>query len=243
MCNDEKNPRLAPLTASHKDYLVGKFPHQKKFLEAAYDAVTQKLHPGFNVLVLLAVMYERLNQGTYGIMKDFSAVRFPLSLVGVDNVRYRTPVMKDLHETILSLNMASKNMHLLDVAMGKLGLKVLMTCSCGVVLIPLDSAEVFYISTLLEDMDNYRSVLDRFGYPVQYVEGIGNIPCLTVDATQEDKTIFQDVEELVSELYLNVKVHQEPYMDERKVEVSKSNLIQHVLKSGAILPQEYALPV
>jgi len=241
MCNDEKNPRLEPLTRQHLEYLKEKFPSQQEFLESVFNAITFNLNPGLNILALMSVMYQRFNEGKYGILKQFNAVRFPLSLVGVDNIRYRTPIMKELHETVLSFNMGSKNVNMLNVALEKLGIKVAMTCSCGVVLLAKEKSENFYSSQLLMDMDNYRSVLDRFGYPVKYVSGLGDIPCLTVDATEQDKDIFEQVDQLVEDMLQNVQVDQIEYFDERGIEASKSELIKHVFSLGAILPQEYAL--
>jgi len=160
------------------------------------DAISEGLKPAMNVLGMFTVMVDHLKSERYGLLAKFRGVRTPLSIVA-DAVRYRTPIVEELHETVIPFNMARKNMDGLNLVLAESGMTCFMTCSCGVVLIRTDDLPAFRASAQLRDLDTFRSSLDRAGAQVVEVASIHDVPAGNIDLTATEVLMFEEMDVLI----------------------------------------------
>lgn len=201
MCNDERIPEMTGLHADHAKIIADFYGDQQQVRQIVQDlhrALTRDLYPHLPVLPGLAAMIESLQRQDFGVLEDFQLVRMPLSIVGADLVRYRTPVVSWLHESVLSFRMSDLAVDALRQALKPHGLCVLFLCSCGVVVGRCDHVLRFYKSAVHREMDQLRSAIDADGHPVREVAYLTDIPVSTMDlsANGAEARMLQRIEDL-----------------------------------------------
>lgn len=172
---------MAGLHHDHLPALQAAVPQCANLTHAMFRALTAHLTPHLPALPAFTAMAEAVEREEYGVLHDYRLVRLPLSIVGIDKVRYRTPVVSLLHETILSLRMSEITINKLRTALHLRGLCLLFLCSCGVVMGRCPDVRRFYGSGLHHRMDKLRSAIDAAGYPVREVATLRDIPVATMD--------------------------------------------------------------
>lgn len=91
------------------------------FAKITFDAWTKHLVPHLTILPMFVAMYESWQNKDFGVLRDFNLVRVPLSIIGKDKVRYRTPIIDLLHEAVLSANMSELSVETFKRAIGERG--------------------------------------------------------------------------------------------------------------------------
>lgn len=218
MCQEGFNPRMAPLTSAHAEFLKVRFPEDAALIDDLFQALTAGLNPHFNVLALLLMMARAKQDGSYGLAGTLwgEAVRFPLSVVTPENgVRHRTPLLGDLHASVLSLNMSQATMARVDRVLAKHDLAVQMMCSCGVLIMDRRLAANILDDPTLLDMDRYRSSLDGLGRPVVSVRQSHEIPVDNMDWTDEERSFHDTLDRLVQEMADTVPFDADTFIRER----------------------------
>lgn len=168
------------------------------------DAMLKTLHPHNPVLAAFVAMIEQLEAKDFGVLAAHKLVRLPLSLIGVDKVRYRTPVVEMLHESILSFNMSDITKQAIQAVLGKHGYCMLFLCSCGVVIGKCADVKNFYGSRDRVAMDRLRSAIDAEGNPVVRIRTLGDIPVATMDVHTDgaEQRLFNRIEHMLETMSL-----------------------------------------
>lgn len=201
MCQAGFRSRTAPLTESHIAFLADHLPQDADLIVSAGNALTEGLNPHANTLALIGVMAKHHREGRRGLAGSLwgDAVRFPLSVVTPeDGVRHRTPLLEEMHASVLSLNMSQGTMERLDAALAPRGLACRMMCSCGVVLLRRDRAARFSTDPNVLAMDRFRSMLDGLGMPVLHIASSHDIPVQNMDWTDDELALHDELDALIA---------------------------------------------
>lgn len=198
MCNEVKIPEMAGLHDGHRNLLQSTIPEMKGVIGELHDALTKNLNPHLPALPALIAMVEATIRQDYGVLGAYRLVRLPLSIVGSDKVRYRTPVVSWLHEIILSVRMSDITVEQVRKVLKKHGLCMFFMCSCGVVMGRCEDVHRYYGSGDHRDMDRLRSGIDSSGNPVKEIPNLESIPVLTMDLHENgaEERLFHRIEEL-----------------------------------------------
>lgn len=200
MCSESKSPAMSGLYHLHADRLQAALPERATLIHDIYHGLTECLNPHLPVLAALVAMAESALRQDYGVLEAYRLVRLPLSVIGLDRVRYRTPIIEDLHETVLSFRMSDLAVEHLRRALRPHGLCVLFLCSCGVVMGKCGDVQRYYGSEDHRRMDRLRSAIDAEGNPVAEVRSLADICVPTMDLHQNgaERRLFLLVEELIA---------------------------------------------
>ena len=198
MCYDDKILEMAGLHDGHRDLLQDIIPEMKGMIGELHDALTENLNPHLPALPALIAMVEATIRQDHGVLGAHRLVRLPLSIVGSDKVRYRTPAVSWLHETILSVRMSDITIEQVRKVLKKHGLCMFFMCSCGVVMGYCEEVHRYYGSGDHRDMDRLRSGIDSSGNPVKEIPDLESIPVLTMDLHENgaEKRLFHRIEKL-----------------------------------------------
>jgi hypothetical protein len=194
MCNDIASP---PIRREDLQMLGEYYPEHTGFIDAAYAAVTDGLHPHYAVLPALTVMFDHHKRGQFGLLREFGAVRLPLSIVGASNTRWRTETVRELHDAFLPFAMAGRNCDLLEKVCLDHGVAFFRDCSCGLVMTSLSRAAEYAVSEVRRCLNTFRSSLDRMGAPVEDVCCLNHITEETMDLTPGERSMFQALGKLL----------------------------------------------
>jgi hypothetical protein len=179
--------RLLPVTGSKNHQLVSQL----------FSAMTSALSPHLPVLATFAAMAEFIREKRYGVLHDYNLVRVPLSIIGIDRVRYRTPILMLLHEAILSFRMSQTTGASMQRALANEGLAVAYLCSCGLVMGTEQSITAFLSSDTIRRLDKLRSAIDTEGNPIQEVSGWSQIPVnMDLHVNGEDQALLERISDL-----------------------------------------------
>lgn len=200
MCYDKQNPEMAGLHSGHRDILQQAVPEMNVITGDLYNALTKNLNPHLPALPALMAMAEALKNEDYGVLGEHRLVRLPLSIIGTDLVRYRTPVVSWLHETILSLRMSDITIDTLRAALRPHGLCVQFLCSCGVVMGRCEDVRGYYGTDEHRRMDRLRSAVDAAGNPVFELESLEDVlvPTMDLHTNGAEHRLFTRIEELTT---------------------------------------------
>lgn len=198
MCYKCDNPKMAGLHEGHKSLLERALPHQSGFIDDLFRALTRTLNPHLPILPALLAMAEAVEREDFGVLGEFRLVRVPLSVIGSNQVRYRTPIVEQLHETILSARMSDVTIDAVRKALRPHGLCILFLCSCGVVMGKCSDVQRYYGSEAHVRMDRLRSAIDAAGSRVVAVSSFSAIPVSTMDlhAGGAEERLFARIGEL-----------------------------------------------
>jgi hypothetical protein len=189
---------MAGVHAGHLPLLTEAAPDVTEVTTDTYAAMTANLVPHLPALTAIVAMVEQLKRGDFGVLGRFRLVRLPLSLIGTDKVRYRTPILDWLHESVLSLRMADLTIEGLQRALQPHGMKLAFLCSCGVVIGRIEDVNAFVGCDIHQRMDRLRSGIDAAANPVETVETVADIPVLTMDlhASGAEARLLARIQEL-----------------------------------------------
>ncbi len=169
--------RMSPLSPGHLEAIKKIVsPGAAQIAEIVYKAWTKSLTPHMPILPMFTAMFEAYQSKDFGVLAKYKLVRIPLSIIGVDQVRYRTPIVSLLHETVLSANMADLSRMYLKNMLKRQNICILFLCSCGVVMGDCKDVIDFYGSEDHQKMDRLRSAIDANGNPVVEVNDFEKIP-------------------------------------------------------------------
>jgi len=198
MCTQHIPPEMAGLHAGHLEIVKRESPLDGQMVEGLYVALTKNLNPHLPVFAALVAMVEAVRKADYGVLKDYRLVRAPLSIIGMDKVRYRTQVVEWMHETILSFRMSELTDGTVRAVLRPHGLCVLFLCSCGVVVGRCADLAQYRGSPDHQEMDRLRSAIDVAGHPVEFVDRLDDIPVSTMDlhSNGAEARLLARVEEL-----------------------------------------------
>lgn len=201
MCYQEKNAEMAPLQPSHLDKMQKMLlsDDAKSFAKHSFEAWTRNLTPHLPLLSMFVAMYESLQKEDYGVLFEHKLVRVPLSIIGQDKIRYRTPIVSLLHEAVLSARMSDLSVdNFSRVIKSEYNICVLFLCSCGVVMGKCNDVANFYGSTDHCRMDILRSAIDADGNPVKEVKSWQDLPFTNMDLhiSGGDLRLLKRIEEL-----------------------------------------------
>lgn len=198
MCIEDIDPEMAGLHEGHVSILKSAAPGLGELTDQLFDALTNSLTPHLPVLPALMAMAEAVQNRDFGVLGEHRLVRLPLSVIGSDANRYRTPVVGWLHESILSFRMAELTINAVKETLRPRGLCVLFLCSCGVVMGRCADIWSFYNGETHQRMDRLRSSIDAAGNPVVRVSSFDEIVVPTMDLSQNgaEVRLFDRIEEL-----------------------------------------------
>jgi hypothetical protein len=198
MCYKCDNPEMAGLHAGHLPLLQGAVPKQSALAADLFNALTSNLNPHLPILPALLAMAEAVKREDFGVLAEYRLVRLPLSIIGTDKVRYRTPMVEQLHETILSARMSEITVEELRVALRPYNLCILFLCSCGVVMGKCPDVHAYYRSDAHRRMDRLRSAIDAAGNPVREIASFTDILVPTMDLARNgaEERLFSRISEL-----------------------------------------------
>lgn len=200
MCSESQDPRMSGLQESHLKRLQAAMPENASLIGDVYRGLTANLNPHLPVLAAIIAMIDAVHSGDFGVLGEHRLVRLPLSIIGSDKVRYRTPLIDDLHETILSFRMSDLAVENLRSALKPYGLCVLFLCSCGMVMGKCEDVVGYYKSDDHKRMDRLRSAIDAEGNPVVNINSFDDIQVPTMDLHHSgaEERLFHLVEEILS---------------------------------------------
>ena len=201
MCYKGLDLEMAGLHEGHLRLLEGEasLSHLPQHLvRDVFGGLTENLNPHLPTLTAIVAMIEAVRKGDFGVLGEHRLVRLPLSIIGTDHVRYRTPVMEWLHESILSMRMSDITIDSLRRELRPRELCIMFMCSCGVVMGKCDDVRAYYGSEHHRRMDRLRSTIDAAGNPVSSVQTFDEIPVETMDLCSNgaEQRLFRRVEEL-----------------------------------------------
>lgn len=220
MCNQQFNPRLAPLTTKHAKELVHQFPNEKLFISDMYSALTSTLTPQVNLLVMFTILFHQIKQGARGILGEHNVLYVPLSIVAKTGTttwtRFRPQPVQELHTAFLSFMMAETNRNIALAVCKKYGVAFGQSHCCGV-LFGEPEHITSYQSTVLYRMRNlFRSTLESLAMPVVNCT-FKEIPEETIDLGESERNFFALYEKTFSALEPFLpKTHIEAYTDSMK---------------------------
>lgn len=198
MCTDHLIPELAGLHEGHLSILQAEAPEVAGITAGLFEALTTYLNPHLPVLTSLIAMVEALKDEDFGILRGHRLIRLPLSVIGIDKVRYRTEVVDWLHESILSFRMSDLAVHEVTQILNRHDICITYLCSCGVVIGRCEDVQAYYASNEHQRMDRLRSAIDAEGNPVVSVDTFGQIMVPTMDLHENgaEERLFARIEEL-----------------------------------------------
>ena len=198
MCYKCEHPEMAGVHDGHLAPLTAAAPEVANITHAMHTALSTHLNPHLPALTALVAMVESLKRRDFGVLGEHRLVRLPLSIIGADKVRYRTPIVEHLHESILSLRMSDLTVETLRRALKPYGACVLFLCSCGVVVGQCTDVHAYYGSDEHARMDRLRSAIDADANPVVQVDSFDEIAVQTMDlhANGAEHRLFARIEEL-----------------------------------------------
>lgn len=201
MCNKCEKPEMTGVHEGHLLILQKEAPQVSGITRDVHEALTENLNPHLPALTAFVAMAEALSNKDFGVLSDQKLVRLPLSVIGTDKVRYRTPIIDLLHESILSLRMSDLTIEAIRNVLRPHGLCVLFLCSCGVVMGRCEDVHKYYGSDLHKRMDRLRSAIDAEANPVVCVESFEDITVPTMDlhSNGSEERLFTRIEELTQE--------------------------------------------
>lgn len=194
-----QEPEMAGLHRGHLTHLQTAAPQIHDISEQLYRALTNNLNPHLPALPALMAMIEMLQEKDFGVLSPHRLVRLPLSIIGTDQVRYRSPVVSWLHETILSMRMSEITIEEIRNILRPHGICLLFLCSCGVVMGRCEDVRRYYGSDAHRRMDRLRSAIDAAGNPVEHVRSLEEIPTTTMDlhCNGAEARLFSRIEALI----------------------------------------------
>ena len=198
MCSICDSKKMAGLHTGHLSRLIGRVPSVSLASEI-FSALTKNLNPHLPALAAFVAMVEAVQAEDYGVLGDYRLVRLPLSIIGIDRARYRTPSVVNLHETILSLRMSEITIETLRHALRPHNLCVLFLCSCGVVMGACEDVRAYYGSHDHRRMDRLRSAIDATGSPLKLASSFSDIAVPTMDLHENgaEERLFARIEKLI----------------------------------------------
>ncbi len=198
MCTEHQLPEMAGLHAGHLPILQAASPEQANLTASLHQALTENLNPHLPALPALLAMVEAYQHEDFGVLSEHRLVRLPLSVIGIDKVRYRTEVVDWLHETILSLRMSDITVEAIRSALRPHGLCILFMCSCGMALGRCEDVKAYYGTDEHRRMDRLRSAIDAEGNLVRNIDAFEDIKVPTMDlhANGAELRLFARIEEL-----------------------------------------------
>lgn len=200
MCNESQDPRMSGLHAGHLKRLQAAMPENSSLIGDVYHGLVKSLNPHLPVLAAILALVDTVRGGDFGVLGKNRLARLPLSIIGVDKVRYRTPLVEDLHESILSFRMSELAVENLRAALKPHGFCVLFLCSCGVVMGRCEDVRKYYGSEAHYRMDRLRSAVDAEGNPVVDIATFDDIQVPTMDLHHSgaEERLFNLVEEIIN---------------------------------------------
>lgn len=205
MCYKEKNPYMVGLSQESGNILAT-MTEKTSMVKELTDVMLKTLNPHNPVIAAIVAMTEQVDKNEFGVLQDFNLVRLPLSLIGADKVRYRTPVVEMLHESILSFNMSDITKNNVTKVLNKHGYCMMFLCSCGVVIGKCEDVKSFYGSEHHIEMDKLRSAIDAEGNPVELVASLEDIPVQTMDLSTNgaERNLFKRIREMLETMSICV---------------------------------------
>lgn len=231
MCQEGFQSRTAPLTKGHVSFLAERFPTSASLVKEMAAALQEGLNPHANTLALLTLMADHKRKGRYGLAGSLwgDAVRFPLSVVTPENgIRYRTPLLEEMHASVLSLNMSHGTMQRLDRALASQGMACRMMCSCGVVLMTQRLAAQFARDPHVLAMDRFRSSLDGLGRPVARVGSSQEVPSNNMDWTLDEREFHDELDLLIGDMAAHVPFDEAAFIRERGLDALATRMAANI---------------
>ena len=206
MCYQEKHPFMAGLSHESGKTLAS-MTTKPTLAEELTSVMLKTLNPHNPVLAALVAMAEQVETQDFGVLREHNLVRLPLSLIGENKVRYRTPIVEMLHESILSFNMSDITKENVKEVLQKHGYCLLFLCSCGVVMGTCRDIKKFYGSEDHITMDQLRSAIDAEGNPVEFIDSLRDIPVQTMDLSADgaEDRLFSRISEMLETMTLFVQ--------------------------------------
>lgn len=232
MCYQGEHREMAGLSNKHHQTLQRLVPQQAKLTSDLFQAMTRNLNPHLPVLPAFIAMAEAVEKGDFGVLSSYNLVRLPLSIIGTDKVRYRTPIIDWLHESILSMNMSQITIEALRTALYQHGLCIAFLCSCGVVMGKYEDVQAYYGSEDHIRMDRLRSAIDAEGNPVKRISSFEEISVPTMDLSvhKAEERLFARIEELTLSLAKEEPAHYCSWID-----AELDNFVQAVEENAVVL--------
>lgn len=181
MCTTCDELERAGLHAGHLERMKAVSSVNPELLNDVFMALTDHLQPRLPTFAAIIAMLEASDAGDLGLFAEYGVVWMPLSVVGANGTRYRTPTLERLHDSVLPLRMADATIDLLRSALQKHGLDITFLCCCGGSIGPIDDIAAFRSSDLRKRRDHLRSAIDAKGNPVVSVSTLDDIPVATMD--------------------------------------------------------------
>lgn len=194
----QQDSLLVGLTKTHADVLQREttLPH-KGIVNQLFSALTTSLSPHLPVLATFVAMAEFASQKKFGILREHRVVRVPLSIIGHDRVRYRTPILNLLHEAVLSFRMSEVTVKNVESVLRGNGFAVAYLCSCGLVMGSVPAVDAFVKSQTIRRLDRLRSAIDTEGNPVTEVRHWTDIPTnMDLSVSGEDEALLERISDL-----------------------------------------------
>jgi len=136
---------------------------EKQLISEIFTAMTDNLHPWLAGVVSIVDQANRYLAGDWGGQKY--GPRLPLSIHNLDGSmqRYATKETELIHEAIIRFNMSDRNKQLLNIALNRHGLEIMMFCCCGDALIAKGQRDKFLNSEEYKKWNSVRSFSDAWG--------------------------------------------------------------------------------
>jgi hypothetical protein len=194
----QQDKLMVGLTREHLNTLLSvQRVENKNLASQLFTAMTKTLSPHLPVLATFTAMTEFVREKRFGVLRDHKLVRVPLSIIGIDRVRYRTPILTLLHEAILSFRMSEITVGGVQKALATDGLAVGYLCSCGLVMGSQESVSDFLTSETVVRLDYLRSAIDTEGNPVKEVLSWADIPSnMDLHVNGEDQALLERISDL-----------------------------------------------
>jgi hypothetical protein len=225
----EGDPRMKRPCGHDVATLATIYPAQAEFAASLLRAITTNLNPALPVLVSLVVMRAIFQTRRPTLMDNagIRAVRLPLSIIGKrpDGAyqRYLTPALAMARQAWLTYNMAEKNRPLFKAACAEFGIDVVTTCCCSV------KGEDVLQQSLVQQMDRFRSGVDRLSAPVLVVESLDGLP-LNADIGPAEADLLSSIERALAACAEHTHSFNEGALDAdfaRLLEVTGNSDFQH----------------
>jgi len=183
MCYIDDKNEMAGLHLGHLSLIQSQLirDESRTITDGIFRALTKNLNPHLPAFTGLVAMVESVLRKDYGVLGKYKLVRLPLSIIGMDKVRYRTETVNWLHESILSMNMSDITTQSLRKELNRHGICIMFLCTCGVVMGRCEDVKAFYGSNDHKRMDKVRSAIDASMNPVEVINSFKDIPVPTMD--------------------------------------------------------------
>lgn len=213
MCNKNFHSHLSPATQTHADELKTLFPNQTQFIQDVYDALTDRLAPQVNLLVMFTLLREQYQKKAVGILETYGLLYVPLSIVAKTGeqtwTRFRPRPVEELHKSFLSFMMAETNRIRLNKVCNKYGLGFGQGHCCGVLFGAPEDIARYQDSELYKQRNRFRSAAESLGMPVETVS-FQKIPSQTIDLGTAEREFFEGYEDTLRRLSLPECSHEVP---------------------------------